>query len=96
MGKRIEMDLAEKEKLIQECLAGRMRMREAARRAGTPLVIAGTGDMQRTARLCHGILLFLRGTTHRLILTLLAKLSQRSPLSSSFTFFNRSSSIFNR
>ena len=34
MGKRIEMDLAEKEKLIQECLAGRMRMREAARRAG--------------------------------------------------------------
>ena len=34
MGKRIEMDLSEKEKLIQECLAGRMRMREAARRAG--------------------------------------------------------------
>lgn len=34
MGKRIEMDLAEKEKLIQEYLAGRMRMREAARRAG--------------------------------------------------------------
>ena len=34
MGKRIEMDLAEKEYLIQECLAGRMRMREAARRAG--------------------------------------------------------------
>ena len=31
MGKRIEMDLAEKEKLIQEYLAGRMR--EAARRA---------------------------------------------------------------
>ena len=26
MGKRIEMDLAEKEYLIQECLAGRMRM----------------------------------------------------------------------
>ena len=34
MGKRIEMDLGEKEKLIQECLSGRMRMREAARRAG--------------------------------------------------------------
>ena len=34
MGKRIEMDLEEKEKLIQECLAGRIRMREAARRAG--------------------------------------------------------------
>ena len=34
MGKRIEIDLEEKEKLIQECLAGRMRMREAARRAG--------------------------------------------------------------
>ena len=34
MGKRIEMDLTEKEKLIQECLAGRIRMREAARRAG--------------------------------------------------------------
>ena len=34
MGKRIEMALAEKEHLIQECLAGRMRMREAARRAG--------------------------------------------------------------
>ena len=34
MGKRIEMDLEEKEYLIQECLAGRMRMREAARRAG--------------------------------------------------------------
>lgn len=28
------MDLEEKEKLIQECLGGRMRMREAARRAG--------------------------------------------------------------
>ena len=34
MGKRIEMETAEKEHLIQECLAGRMRMREAARRAG--------------------------------------------------------------
>ena len=34
MGKRIEMEAAEKEYLIQECLAGRMRMREAARRAG--------------------------------------------------------------
>ena len=34
MGKRVEMDLEEKEYLIQECLAGRMRMREAARRAG--------------------------------------------------------------
>ena len=33
MGKRIEMEAAEKEYLIQECLAGRMRMREAARRA---------------------------------------------------------------
>ena len=32
MGKRIEMEAAEKEYLIQECLAGRMR--EAARRAG--------------------------------------------------------------
>ena len=34
MGKRIEMEAAEKEYLIQEYLAGRMRMREAARRAG--------------------------------------------------------------
>lgn len=34
MGKRVEMEAAEKEYLIQECLAGRMRMREAARRAG--------------------------------------------------------------
>ena len=34
MGKQIEMDLQEKEYLIQECLVGRMRMREAARRAG--------------------------------------------------------------
>ena len=34
MGKRIEMDLQEKEYLIRECLSGRMRMREAARRAG--------------------------------------------------------------
>ena len=34
MGKRIEMGLQEKEYLIQACLAGRMRMREAARRAG--------------------------------------------------------------
>ena len=34
MGKRIELDGKEKEYLIQECLAGRMRMREAARRAG--------------------------------------------------------------
>ena len=33
MGKRIEMEAAEKEYLIQECLTGRMRMREAARRA---------------------------------------------------------------
>ncbi len=28
------MDLQEKEYLIRECLSGRMRMREAARRAG--------------------------------------------------------------
>lgn len=34
MGKRLEMEATEKEYLIQECLAGRMRMREAARRAG--------------------------------------------------------------
>jgi transposase-like protein len=36
MGKRIEMEAAEKEYLIQECLTGRMRMRMrgAARRAG--------------------------------------------------------------
>ncbi len=34
MGKRIEIDLFQKEYLIQECLAGQMRMREAARRAG--------------------------------------------------------------
>ena len=34
MGKRIEKELQEKESLIQECLGGRMRMREAARRAG--------------------------------------------------------------
>lgn len=34
MGKRIEIDIAEKEFLIRECLAGRLRMREAARRAG--------------------------------------------------------------
>ncbi len=34
MGKRIEMEAAEKEYLTQECLAGRIRMREAARRAG--------------------------------------------------------------
>ena len=34
MGKRIEMDLAEKENLIQECLAGWMWIREAARWTG--------------------------------------------------------------
>ncbi len=34
MGKRIEMDLAEKENLIKEYLTGRMRMGEAARHAG--------------------------------------------------------------
>lgn len=34
MGKRIEMPVEEKEFLIQECLSGRLRMREAARRAG--------------------------------------------------------------
>lgn len=34
MGKRIEKELQEKESLIQECLGGRMRMREVARRAG--------------------------------------------------------------
>lgn len=35
MGKRMAVEGREKEYLIQECLAGRMRMREAARRAGT-------------------------------------------------------------
>lgn len=34
MGKGIEIEATEKEYLIQECLAGRLRMREAARRAG--------------------------------------------------------------
>ena len=34
MGKWIEMEAAKKEYLIQESLAGRIRMREAARRAG--------------------------------------------------------------
>ena len=34
MGRRIEMRAEEKEVLILECLAGRLRMREAARRAG--------------------------------------------------------------
>ena len=34
MGRRIEMTAEEKEVLILECLAGRLRMREAARRAG--------------------------------------------------------------
>ncbi len=35
MRKRMAVEGREKEYLIQECLAGRMRMREAARRAGT-------------------------------------------------------------
>ena len=34
MGKRIEISAEEKEALILECLSGRLRMREAARRAG--------------------------------------------------------------
>ena len=34
MGRRIEMTAEEKEVLILECLAGQLRMREAARRAG--------------------------------------------------------------
>ena len=34
MGKRIEIPAEEKERLILECLSGRLRMREAARRAG--------------------------------------------------------------
>lgn len=34
MGKRKELRLAEKISLVEECLAGRLRMREAARRAG--------------------------------------------------------------
>ena len=34
MGKRVEMPLEKKEALIPECLSGRLRMREAARRAG--------------------------------------------------------------
>ena len=34
MGKRIELDVAEKVWLAEECIAGRMRGREAARRAG--------------------------------------------------------------
>lgn len=50
MGKRIEMDLQEKEYLIRECLSGRMRMREAARRAGV-----GHSTM-------HNWIVFLKGT----------------------------------
>ena len=34
MGKRKELRLEEKVSLVEECLAGRLRMREAARRAG--------------------------------------------------------------
>ena len=34
MGKRIEIEAVEKGYLLQGCLAGRMRCREAARRAG--------------------------------------------------------------
>ena len=34
MGKRLEMPAGENEVLILECLAGWLRMREAARRAG--------------------------------------------------------------
>lgn len=34
MGKRLEIPVEEKETLILECLSGRLRMREAARRAG--------------------------------------------------------------
>lgn len=34
MGKRKELSLDEKVSLVEECLTGRLRMREAARRAG--------------------------------------------------------------
>ena len=34
MGKRKELGLDEKVSLVEECLTGRLRMREAARRAG--------------------------------------------------------------
>lgn len=34
MGKRKELGLEEKVSLVEECLSGRLRMREAARRAG--------------------------------------------------------------
>ena len=34
MGRRIKLTAEEKKVLILECLAGRLRMREAARRAG--------------------------------------------------------------
>lgn len=34
MGKRKELRLEEKASLVEECLSGRLRMRETARRAG--------------------------------------------------------------
>ena len=34
MGKRKELSLDEKVSLVEECLTGRLRMREAARRGG--------------------------------------------------------------
>ena len=59
-----------------------------------PLVVAGPGDMQHPACRTDGKSLFFRTAAHRFILLFLPQLPQRSPLSSSFTFFRRYSSIF--
>lgn len=61
---------------------------------GAPPVIAGPGDMQCTARRAYGETFLFCAAAHRLVLPLLTKLPQRSPLSSSCTFFRRYSSIF--
>ena len=61
-----------------------------------PLIIASPGDMEYPTQRFYRITLFLGTLANRLILTLILKLSQASPLSNSFTFFNRSFSIFSK
>lgn len=50
--------------------------RAGADPAGAPLVVSSSGNVQRTARFCHGIPLFLRGPKHCFILSLLTELPQ--------------------
>ena len=64
--------------------------------AGTPPIVPCSGYTQDLTGFHHRVPAFFCCPPDCLVLPLLPKLSQSSPLSQSFTFFNRSRSIFNR